>query len=302
MSPPAPPRRRTPPTAARALLAILLVALLVGLAATYLAAPSPGSPASGGGLPLGLRGTQAFGIALLALLVAPLALLFVMFAWRRRGPTPYHAYLNLLLIALLFLAFLAVARSISYGPSLSTGPAANDTGGSGFNASPPGSNVTGNGSLPGPILPGIPGWVGYAVLIGIVVAAIAVLLLRIRPEGFPGDDEPRAPEVRSSLEAALSALAPGAPEDPRAVIVALYAKLLERVAPNLRRADAATAREIERESVERLGLSAGHARTLTGLFEEARYSTHPLSAARVVEARTALAGALDDLARRGPRP
>ena len=294
------------PRASRSLLAFLVVALAVGVAATYLAAPPPGAaPAASGELPLSAPLTlQTLGWVLLGLLIVPFAFLALYRARVRSSFADHRVFLNLLLIAMLAIAFLVIARSISYGAT----PAGNNTGPPPNNlpngtSLPPGSNLSPPIVGPTPLIPGVPGWLGYAGLIAIIAVAVVVVVYRMRPEPSPGGVEEARSAVRARLHKALSELSQGGETDPRQVVIALYADLLERIGPNLEQLDAATPREIALESVTKLGIQRDHAGTLTGLFEEARYSTHPFTSERVAEARAALAGAIADLARpREARP
>ncbi|MCI4354404.1 MAG: DUF4129 domain-containing protein, partial [Thermoplasmata archaeon] len=123
----------------------------------------------------------------------------------------------------------------------------------------------------------------------------AVLLLApiLRPP--PPEPRDRTEPVRRSLEQALHALAQQNASDARGIIIGLYARLLEAVAPYLDELASATPREIERICIDRFGIASEHAHALTGLFEEARYSSHPFTDLQVERARTALAAALADL-------
>lgn len=297
------PRARLPPRASRSLLAFLVVAVAVGIAATYLAAPAPGAPPGGGELPIHVLGLQSLGWLILALVLVPFAFFVLYRARVRASLVDQRLFLNLLVIALLFIFFLVVARSLSYGtPPPENGTAPPTTPGQNASQYPVSPNVTGPIVGPAPIIPGVPGWVGYTVLGAIVIVAVAIVAYRLRPESVPPELRDGAAEVRARLRRALTDLAAGGSRDPRQVVIALYADLLERIGPNLERLETATPREIALESVTKLGISRAHADTLTGLFEEARYSTHPFAPERVDEARAALAGAIADLAGPPGRP
>ena len=292
MNPPPPARSRRVPLV---LVAFLVVGLSVGLAATYLAAPPPGYALPTSELTTGGIGLQELGWILLSLLIVPFALLGVVRLRQGRGLASYRPIVTFLVAGMLALAFLVVARLVVNAPASSRLIGNNTTGG----ATPPGSTPTCTTNCtyvpgPAPVFPGVPGWVGYVgliVVVGIALLALASLVNRPRePEAGPA-----VAVVRKSLEAALGALAPGSSADPRAVVIALYAQLLERVVPFLDAYETATPREIERESVRRFQIQPRNAQTLTRLFEEARYSTHPFSEARVDEARAALRAALNDL-------
>jgi hypothetical protein len=137
-----------------------------------------------------------------------------------------------------------------------------------------------------------------AVAMGILV--VYPLLLRFASRGrYATVPEGPSPSRRAVADA-LAALEAQPYGDPRAVIVALYARLLVQVEPRLDGIEHYTPREIERVAVASLGVGGETARTLTGLFEEARYSTHPMDSDDSARARAALARALDEMDARVP--
>ena len=81
-------------------------------------------------------------------------------------------------------------------------------------------------------------------------------------------------------------------------IIALYGTLLASVGAGLGNLDRHTPREVEWLAVRYLGVRASTAHELTWLFEEARYSTHPIAPASVDRAIQALARLVGDLERR----
>jgi hypothetical protein len=85
--------------------------------------------------------------------------------------------------------------------------------------------------------------------------------------------------------------------DVRGKIVRLYADLLVGVGAGIEGLESRTAREIEAVCVGRLEVTAATARELTWLFEEARYSKHPMDAAAFRRARGALGALLVELQR-----
>ena len=285
-------RRRTAPP--RALLVLLVVALVFGVAATFLAAPaappsnegSNGAPGAVSGSTVGWASIGLFGLILGSLVARRIA--------SGGGNWPLRTIAPLLAAFLVAIVFLIAIRAVVHVAPLP--PDANRTAQNG-SQSPPGPVSPGNLTLgPGPIAPGVPGWVLYVILGAVAVVALAVLYpVLMTPKGTPEEEGDRRAPVRRSLEAALKALDEGAGADARAIIIALYARLLERIAPELEHYDSATPREIEHESVRRFGISASHARALTVLFEEARYSSHEFTPPQVDRARAALEQALADL-------
>jgi Domain of unknown function (DUF4129) len=135
------------------------------------------------------------------------------------------------------------------------------------------------GPTPGHQGPGgftLPSWLPWTVL-GIVLAAIAVviavLLLRgRRPTGAASDDL----AAEAAVEAAIGAL--DSDLDPRRAVIAAYDAMQRSLGEH---GFARSPAEAPREYLQRvlLGNRAGEreSTTLTGLFEEARYSSHPIS-------------------------
>jgi hypothetical protein len=99
------------------------------------------------------------------------------------------------------------------------------------------------------------------------------------------------------LEAALAIGYTIPREELRGHIFALYAALLDALGPALGELSARTPREVEWLSVRYLGVSPETARWLTGLFEEARYSSHPIRPESIGAARDALLRLLQELQR-----
>ena len=149
--------------------------------------------------------------------------------------------------------------------------------------------------------------VWYALLaLAIVAAAIAVILVRrrARPAGWADvgeaeDDEPEA-ALRRAVESGQAAL--HEVDDARLAIIACY------VAMEGSLARAGTVRGAAETPDELLGRAAaaglaggGAAATLTALFYEARFSSHPLPATARGQARDALAELATALADRAAR-
>jgi hypothetical protein len=142
----------------------------------------------------------------------------------------------------------------------------------------------------------------------VVVAAIALLfvlvavpeLRRYFAERREGKATPPSPvevaAVREALIRAVTDLRQGG--DAREVILGLYAAMLVRLQPMVVGIDTSTPEEIRAAHLERLGVRTGPARTLTRLFEEARYSAHPMGPESSQAAEEAVRAVLDDLDRR----
>jgi Domain of unknown function (DUF4129) len=136
----------------------------------------------------------------------------------------------------------------------------------------------------------LPFWLPWTVLGILAVAVVLGGWLALRRSQTLTDKPLRTPATRAAVEAAISAL--DLTRDPRDAVIAAYAAMertfasrdLGRLAP-----------EAPREYLTRVltvsAAPADQAATITGLFEEARFSTHPISEA----ARTRTLAALSAL-------
>jgi hypothetical protein len=155
-----------------------------------------------------------------------------------------------------------------------------------------------------------------AALVGL---AVAVLFESFRPppsEGNPwrGDEAPRrrvrrrppriSPDqaidlavrrLREQLLAYHRRAGAGGDLEVRERIIELYGTLLGALRPGLGDLDGRTPREVEWLSVRYLGVRPPTAHELTWLFEEARYSSHPLPSAGIARAERALDEFVADL-------
>jgi hypothetical protein len=274
---------------------ILLVAIALGIAATFLSAPVQPAPPTG---PQDRTGSETALVTegFLGLIVALIILLLIARASGGKSPGVSRYAVSVLMVLTVGVLFVVLLHYLGSGGDLGTASPQNSTGpppGAPNGTLQPVNNST--GGLFG--IPVLPAWAGYAGLVAaaLVAVLIAVPLAQARRAERMEAEGLRSVPLRRSFESALTALAPGASADPRAIVIALYAKLLESVAPYLEEVDAATPHEIELECVRRLHLQPANARALTGLFEEARYSSHPFSDAQVERARLALSAALSDL-------
>ena len=121
----------------------------------------------------------------------------------------------------------------------------------------------------------VPAWLPWTVLGIVAVAVMAGLVVlwfrRSRLEAAPSD----ASATRAAVDAAIGAL--DAEADPRRAVIAAYGAMQRTLGEH---GVVRSPTEAPREYLQRV-LVASHAnereaRTLTGLFEEARYSTHPI--------------------------
>jgi len=133
----------------------------------------------------------------------------------------------------------------------------------------------------------LPSWLPLTVIGILVVAVVLTVWLALRRVRTATAEPQRRAATRAAVEAAISAL--DSTRDPRDAVIAAYAAMertfaardLGRLAP-----------EAPREYLTRLlSLSAApadQAATITGLFEKARFSTHPISVTDRTRALAAL--------------
>jgi Domain of unknown function (DUF4129) len=146
----------------------------------------------------------------------------------------------------------------------------------------------------------VPGWLPWTLL-GIVVVALvaAVVVLLLRGERT-ATEQPETRAARAAVHAAIGALDDEV--DPRRAVIAAYGAMQRELGEH---GVARSPTEAPREYLERALMASpateSEARTLTGLFEEARYSTHPiperfreaaLSALRSMQRRLQAGGAM----------
>src|SRR2546422_416665 len=185
---------------------------------------------------------------------------------------------------LLFLAILLVA-------ALAFNVANLDTGGEAI----PGGGASGAARGSGwPVAAGAPLglFLGLTVLVTIVI--LVVLLRRgagvVEIEAEPPGDDPAARHAAAdAVQDAIEGLEVGG--DVRSVILACFRRFCALLgARGITAQGALTPRELEGLAVERLHVSRVASETLTSLFEEARYSEHPLGEADRHRAIESLAG------------
>ncbi len=283
------------------LVALLVVAVGGGIAAAVLATAPSRAPSTG-------PTTELFLPAWVVLL--PVLIIFGGSCWAlfaRRGssagvPSSNPLIASLLVGMLLLVGFVVISHFVGGGP--------NDFGATGASAGGSSNNTTTNltvSNATGATGPGgtlgflsFPPWVGYLflfVLVGgfLAVFATSALSLQVRRRsrlGYrPGGASSGA--ARSALAAAGQALDDGA--DPRATILILYGRLLDRLTDRMGDVDVATPEEIRTQHLVRLGVQPRDAEALTRLFEEARYSSHPMGDDAAERARVSIRSAMDDL-------
>jgi hypothetical protein len=258
---------------------VLALAIGTGIAAALLASVPSAAPAPS-------RSTEVvlpFWLVFLPVLAIFVVSMVALVARRVSGgsvavPNPIVA--SILIAILLLCGFVVLAHFLSPGP-MTTATGGNTTTGSN-NSTGGGNPGTGNLTGPGGGLgflhfpdPSLLPW-----LVVILIGGVAAVVL--------------APVFAQRL-GARSRLDAGA--NPRTTILVLYGRLLEKVVVRVGPVDDVTADEIRTRHLVRLGVQAGVAAELTSLFEEARYSSHPMDADAADRARTAIRRAEDDLAR-----
>jgi len=288
------------------LIVIIVVALAIGAAASILVAASTTPPPSGGVSSF----TYTPGWVVLAISLGFIAFVFGVLLVHRFASGPSlpmgRSTLTILITILLGIVFIIAAQFIAHGGLFLSGGGSSPSGS--------GSGATNNTTAPIPPAPGggvvtiggVPGWVPFVILalIALLVAAVAIPnalrydARRREMERYRRNREAVPAGMQAALSQASSELALG--EDPRTVILALYAAILDRLKPLALDVSMNTPEEIRASHLLRLGVRPEPARTLTRLFEEARYSTHPMGADARDRAREAVRLALADLARRSP--
>ena len=263
----------------------LAVAVLVGVAALLLSGSSSSSgPGPAGQIVINLP-PSVWGLLFLSPLIAGFAGILIQRV-REGGVRPAARLLVLFVVALLLASvFVYVfagtggndSGTVTVSPKGSPPPppgngSHNGSGGSG------GSGTSATPALSITISP----WVLLAIVLGVggCVGALAApgVLARVVDRPARSGRGPPATEAREELHAALaeagSALGRG--DDPRATIVRLYVRLLAEIAPRIGEVEVLTAQEIHGRVLAVLGVSAPASAALTRLFEEARYSSHPV--------------------------
>ena len=255
------------------------VGLTVAVVVVAMAARAPLSRAT----PVDARSAQAPTTALFMLLagagiVMVGALVLVAWSGRRRKddpperePTKFEAHW-IWKVVMMLVPF-ALGAALVAAAAIGTRAVHNATrfrGGS-FGGAPPGhtpSSGTGGGFV-------VPDWLPWTLLgiVGVALAAgIAVLWLR-RERAASEAPETSAPHA--AVQAAIGAL--DAEADPRRAVIAAYGAMQRTLGERgVVRSPAEAPREYLQRALVASRATEREARMLTGLFEEARYSTHPI--------------------------
>ena len=122
----------------------------------------------------------------------------------------------------------------------------------------------------------LPSWLPWTVLGILAVAALIGGWVLLRRSRTLTDEAARTPASRAAVEAAISAL--DSTQDPRAAVIAAYAAMEQTFAAHdLGRRGAEAPREYLWRVLRASEAPADPAVTITDRFEEARFSTHPIS-------------------------
>ena len=291
------------------LVIVLVAAMATGAAASILvgastAAPPTSGPTSQVLLPLWVFLAGVFG--LLAVIIV--SWIMTRLTSEAKGVSN-RVLVSVLLTILIVSLFIVGLRVFGVGgppPPTSTTVISNTTNASGSTGSSPGNftNLSGLGAYD--LFPSIPAWVPFVVLGFVVLVLVIVVVphtrryLAERQERLPSKRGAAASPagVRAALTRASAGLDLG--EDPRTVILALYSEMLLHLQPMVGSVETNTPEEIRAVHLAHLGVRPGAARTLTRLFEEARYSLHPMGPKESARAQDAVRATLEDLDRRVP--
>ena len=290
-----------------AVVALVLVALAAGAAASLLASAPRSTPSSSthyAELVFPLWEVEA---AIVVLIFGGVGI-FLFSRWRAgSAPVPGRIAVTAVVSILVALLLLVVIQHAAFpngpmgggnGSPTSSGTTPTNT----SNDSNSSTQIAGSGSFLW-LGPSVPPWTLFVVAAVIAVVLSVVLTSPIwwRALSRLGRPEPGVPSaasvaaIRVALGDATEALDAGG--DFRAVVIRLYATILEKIGPTVGDVDRATPEEIRASHLVRLGIRPGAAEALTRSFEEARYSTHLVTEATVNRVTLALRDASADLER-----
>ena len=278
------------------LLVLILSALAVGAAASIaLAARAPATPAVNAPFHEVFLSDQLVILLLVLLFGAILVAAYFMLRGSGSGDHPKGIGLQLVLLIVAMVVVVVILRVVSSSGGGAPGGATNSDGSGNQTTGPTGWFGGPGGSAE---VLGVPPWLLLAVIVAVAVIALAVVAPRLRAyleergARRPPDGRVRA-EVRGALGVAAARLGVG--YDARGVILDLYARLLESIRPLAADLDPSTPEEIRTVHLLRLGIRPSAADELTRLFEEARYSSHPLGRDAADRATRAIGEAEHDL-------
>jgi len=285
------------------LLALLAIGLAGGAAASFVVSSSQ-PYAHGGSLSNFLVSPTVLIVILLFPLVAGYGSILFLRARGGRMPIPpaLVIFAGLLIAALLLFALLTYAPQNGgtlFGPGSGSGSGPGSPPPNNTNPNSTPSNGTGVATPLVPNLP-LPSWLVLVVIAVIALAAIGIGLPAARSlsnrravrVAFAADHQERA-VATAAFGQALNDLAGGA--DPRVVVEQLYVQLLARLPRVAGDVGPRTPEEIRTEALLPLGIRPAAANEITRIFEEARYSSHPIDATQAARVKSAFGLAWADL-------
>jgi|GEM_PF-2771057 len=276
-------------------LLLFLAIILVAALAFNIANLDTGGEAIPGGTAAGGTEPSAFGVfdpflgdlflvVFVSFVVAILVHAFLRRRVRHRAPAKPFSWwqvissaIGLILIIALLLAWPRMIQALRVGETAPTTGDAGAAGGPGW-----------------PVAAGAPLGLFLGVTVLVTIVTLVVLLRRgagvVEIEGEPSEDNPVARHAAAdAVQDAIEELEVGG--DVRSVILACFRRFCALLgARGISDQGALTPRELEGLAVERLHVSREASETLTSLFEEARYSEHPLGEADRHRAIESLAG------------
>ena len=168
--------------------------------------------------------------------------------------------------AALILAAVTGSKKLPIGPNLNGGF------GGGFGLAS-GRAAPANGRRTAYVLPA---WLPWTILAIVLVAMLAGAAVLVLSRGRAPADAPEPAPAGEAVQTAIAALE--ADTDPRGAVIAAYAAMQRTLdAHGLVRSPSEAPREFLRRVLVANRAAEQHAGTLTVLFEEARFSTHPIS-------------------------
>lgn len=259
------------------------VVLTLGLVLAVVVVATAGRAPLSHATPVDARSAQAPTIALVMLLlgVGIVAVgAVVVLAWsgrRRKDDPPDHEPVpndvswiwKVVAILLPFALGAALVAAAVIGTRSARNPVRFGSGS--FGLAPLGSSPS-TGTRGGFALPGWLPWTALAILVAAV--GVGLLVLWRRREPGPTETSETASASRAAVEAAIGALGES---DPRRAVIAAYAAMQSTLGERgVVRSPAEAPREYLERALVASRATEREARTLTGLFEEARYSKHPI--------------------------
>ncbi len=142
----------------------------------------------------------------------------------------------------------------------------------------------------------LPQWLLLGAISALIVVDMVILAIAFAPRrrGGLSTGAPETEAVLSALEASLTALEDE--QDPRRAVIAAYRRMeLALSAAGVPRGDSESPREYLDRTLGSLSLSAAPVRTLTTLFERARFSLRRIDSSQREEALRALVALRDEL-------